>query len=74
MREKLEPRKKRKLNEVEISMSRAIEEEKSNMNPYRSILPHHSSPKNSRNIRNTRRQELDRIEEGKHIEEDPNLR
>ena len=61
-----EKRKKRELTDVDLSLDRAILEEKKKMNPYTAVLPQHSFPaksRNSRNPRSTRRQELDRIEE-----------
>ena len=58
------PRKKRELTDVDLSLNRAIKEEKKKINPYTAVLPQHSPLKSrgSRNPRSTRRQELDRIE------------
>ena len=70
------PRKKRELTDVDLSLNRAIKEEKKKINPYTAVLPQHSYPlksRSSRNPRSTRRQELDRIEESEKEGDDPLL-
>ena len=66
------PRKKRELTDVDLSLNRAIKEEKKKINPYTAVLPQHSYPlksRGSRDPRSTRRQELDRIEESEREKE-----
>ena len=77
-REKEVEPKKSKATDVDLSLNKAISEQ-NKMNPYTAVLPQHSFPlksRNSRNIRDTRKQELDRIEEREFDGEgdDPNLR
>ena len=70
------PRKKRELTDVDLSLNRAIKEEKKKINPYTAVLPQHSFPlksRDSRNPKSTRRQELDRIEESEKEGDDPLL-